>query len=117
MTGGGSQLKHISQLFEYVTGMDTRLGYPTEHLANTNQDIIKSPMYATGIGLVMKGFEEMETQAVVTPEAASTGKVITHSKKTRGGFFDGILGGEIFKKGKNGIVEFFSETDETEEKN
>jgi cell division protein FtsA len=34
VTGGGSQLKHITQLFEYITGMDTRIGYPTEHLAN-----------------------------------------------------------------------------------
>ena len=34
VTGGGSQLKHITQLFEYVTGMDTRIGYPTEHLSS-----------------------------------------------------------------------------------
>ncbi len=117
VTGGGSQLKHISQLFEFVTGMDTRLGYPTEHLANTNQEVIKSPMYATGIGLVMKGFEEMETQSEPIPEAASAGKVKTHSKKTRGSFFDGILGGDIFKKGRSGIVEFFSENDESTEEN
>ena len=60
VTGGGSQLKHITQLFEYVTGMDSRIGYPTEHLANTNNEAIKSPMYATGIGLVHKGFEDLE---------------------------------------------------------
>jgi len=28
LTGGGSQLKHIKQLVEYITGMDTRIGYP-----------------------------------------------------------------------------------------
>src|SRR5690606_38116596 len=48
VTGGGSQLKHITQLFEYITGMDARIGYPTEHLANTNNEAIKSPIYATG---------------------------------------------------------------------
>jgi cell division protein FtsA len=31
VTGGGSQLKHLPQLFEYITGLDTRIGYPTEH--------------------------------------------------------------------------------------
>jgi cell division protein FtsA len=89
VTGGGSQLDHITQLFEYVTGMDTRIGYPTEHLANTNNETIKSPMYATGIGLVLKGFEDMEKTTV--PEAASTGEVKTHSEKTRGSFFDSII--------------------------
>ena len=57
ITGGGSQLKHITQLFEYVTGMDTRVGYPTEHLSNSNNELIKSPMYATAVGLVMKAVE------------------------------------------------------------
>ena len=28
LTGGGSQLKHLKQLVEYITGMDTRIGYP-----------------------------------------------------------------------------------------
>jgi hypothetical protein len=28
-----AQLKHIKQLVEYITGMDTRIGYPNEHLA------------------------------------------------------------------------------------
>lgn len=60
VTGGGSQLRHITQLFEYVTAMDTRIGYPTEHLANNNTEAMKSPMYATGIGLVMQGFEDYE---------------------------------------------------------
>jgi cell division protein FtsA len=29
LTGGGAQLKHIKQLVEYITGMDTRIGYQT----------------------------------------------------------------------------------------
>ena len=36
LTGGGSQLKHLKQLVEYVTGMDTRIGLPNEHLAGNN---------------------------------------------------------------------------------
>jgi len=60
LTGGGAQLRHISQLFEYETGMDSRIGYPTEHLA-TGIDEATSPMYATGIGLVIKGIKERES--------------------------------------------------------
>ena len=57
LTGGGSQLKHIKQLFEYETGMDTRVGFPNEHLANGSRSDLESPMYATAVGLVMKGVE------------------------------------------------------------
>jgi cell division protein FtsA len=42
------QLKHIKQLVEYITGMDTRIGYPDEHLAGNSDEEISSPLYATG---------------------------------------------------------------------
>ncbi len=58
LTGGGSQLKNIKQLAEYITGMDTRIGLPTEHLAKSQVADIKNPMYATAIGLVLKGWED-----------------------------------------------------------
>jgi len=91
VTGGGAQLKHITQLFEYITGMDTRVGYPTEHLANNNHiDNLTSPMFSTGIGLVLKGFEALEKNHSTT-EAASAGSVKTHSVKNRGSFFDSII--------------------------
>ncbi|MCD4788785.1 MAG: cell division protein FtsA [Bacteroidales bacterium] len=64
LTGGGAQLKHLTQLTEFITGMDTRIGYPNEHLANDVPDELASPMYATGIGLVIEGmgryYKEME---------------------------------------------------------
>ena len=89
VTGGGAQLKHITQLFEYMTGMTTRIGLPTEHLASTNTiDAITSPMYATGIGLVMKGFENEVPQKQVE---SVIGQVKGHSTKTRGSFFDTLL--------------------------
>lgn len=53
LTGGGSQLNHIKQLVEYITGMDTRIGYPNEHLAGNSDEEISSPLYATAVGLVM----------------------------------------------------------------
>ncbi|CAM3676139.1 cell division protein FtsA [Flavobacterium gelidilacus] len=53
LTGGGAELKHIKQLVEYITGMDTRIGYPNEHLAGDSDEEISSPLYATAVGLVM----------------------------------------------------------------
>jgi cell division protein FtsA len=53
LTGGGSQLQHIKQLVEYITGMDTRIGYPNEHLAGNSGEEISSPLFATAVGLVM----------------------------------------------------------------
>ena len=60
LTGGGSQLKHLKQLVEYITGMDTRIGYPNEHLAGDSDDDIASPLYATAVGLVMDGLKRQE---------------------------------------------------------
>jgi cell division protein FtsA len=103
VTGGGSQLKHITQLFEYLTGMDTRVGYPTEHLANSNHiENLTSPMFATGIGLVLKGFEKLDAQTE-QPDVANPGHVKGHSTKTRGSFFD-----ELIKRGQ----QFFSDNED-----
>ncbi|MCF6351057.1 MAG: cell division protein FtsA [Flavobacteriaceae bacterium] len=67
LTGGGAQLKHIKQLVEYITGMDTRIGYPNEHLANDSEENLSSPMYATAVGLLMKGLEEKARQKTEKP--------------------------------------------------
>ena len=60
LTGGGSQLKHLKQLVEYITGMDTRIGFPNEHLAGDSDDEVTSPMFATAVGLVMDGLKRQE---------------------------------------------------------
>ena len=60
VTGGGSQLKHLKQLVEYTTGLSTRIGYPSSYLAKNNKEDLKNPMFATGIGLLLKGFEQYE---------------------------------------------------------
>ncbi|MDG1794379.1 MAG: cell division protein FtsA [Flavobacteriaceae bacterium] len=72
LTGGGSQLKHLKQLVEYITGMDTRVGYPNEHLAGDSDSDITSPMYATAVGLVMDSLLRQEKRSVETPEEEDT---------------------------------------------
>jgi cell division protein FtsA len=60
LTGGGSQLKHLIQLTEYATGLNARIGYPNEHLATNHIAELQKPMYATCIGLIMKGYNVYE---------------------------------------------------------
>ncbi len=68
LTGGGSQLKHLKQLVEYITGMDTRLGYPSEHLAGNNSIEISSPMFATAVGLVMNSTKSKSNNNQINDE-------------------------------------------------
>ncbi len=101
VTGGGAQLKHVKQLFEYVTGLDTRIGLPTEHLANTNElDKLASPIYATGIGLVLNGFNDLDRKGLLTENKTETEKVVPQSVKRRGGFFESLV-----EKGKSWFME------------
>ncbi|HRZ43115.1 MAG TPA: cell division protein FtsA [Bacteroidales bacterium] len=96
LTGGGAQLKHIRQLTEYLTGMNTRIGYPNEHMAGNMPDELCSPMYSTGIGLVIKGFEHTEKKNKVVKK----GKEAT--SKGRLNFFDSIVkSGKTFFEADN----------------
>jgi cell division protein FtsA len=67
LTGGGSQLKHLKQLVEYITGMDTRIGYPSEHLAGDTESSETSPMYATAVGLLMNALEHNKAEVREEP--------------------------------------------------
>ncbi|HAX16682.1 MAG TPA: cell division protein FtsA, partial [Leeuwenhoekiella sp.] len=68
LTGGGSQLKHLKQLVEYITGMDTRIGYPNEHLAGDSDSETTSPLYATAVGLVMNSLEHQHNSEDDEPQ-------------------------------------------------
>ncbi|MCB0584604.1 MAG: cell division protein FtsA, partial [Phaeodactylibacter sp.] len=68
LTGGGALLNHIDKLTEYHTGMSTRIGVPVEHLAHGYHEQLSSPIYATGVGLLMKGLDDLEAGRIPTPE-------------------------------------------------
>ncbi len=86
LTGGGSQLKHLAPLTSYITGLDTRIGYPTEHLASKVSDEITNPMYSTGIGLVIQGLENIKKK-LKNPKSSDNNKPDKIKRK----FFDNIL--------------------------
>ena len=91
LTGGGSQLRHLKQLVEYITGMDTRIGYPGEHLSGESNEF--NPIYSTAVGLLMKAIEN-NSENLTSDISNSTGNdLVNQERKT-------ILSkwGEGFKK-------------------
>jgi cell division protein FtsA len=60
ITGGGAMLKNLPQLVKYKTAMDVRLGHPNVHLTGKGKDEINQPMYATSVGLILKGLDYLE---------------------------------------------------------
>ena len=68
LTGGGSQLKHLIQLTELETGQVARLGYPREHLAPSKIKNIDNPIFATGIGLLIRAFKMYDEEQLIAKE-------------------------------------------------
>lgn len=94
ITGGGSQLNSLKQLVEYMTGMDARIGYPNEHLGKSKLEVVKSPMYATAVGLVLSGFrslDEREDRYNAAKENQKVVKVKKEKQNPASDFFSNIL--------------------------
>ncbi|GAA0890933.1 cell division protein FtsA [Fulvivirga kasyanovii] len=93
ITGGGGQLSGLKQLVEYMTGMDARIGYPNEHLGRSKMDAVKSPMFATSVGLVLSGFRALDERENRYKEVrAANNRPGAKKKETGGGdFFSKIL--------------------------
>ena len=64
LTGGGALLKDIEKLTELHTGLSTRVGTPVEHLAHGYQERLTSPIYSTGVGLLLQGFADIDAGKV-----------------------------------------------------
>ncbi|MFQ3579923.1 MAG: cell division protein FtsA, partial [Bacteroidales bacterium] len=56
LTGGGALLKQLPQLVSFRTGKETKIGYPNENVDTDNEEL-KHTMFATGVGLLIKGKE------------------------------------------------------------
>src|SRR6478672_5021700 len=125
LTGGGSQLKHLIQLTEYVTGLNARIGYPNEHLAPGHIEELAKPMYSTCLGLILKGYNDFENkrkqfeqqfkkveipQGLQQPivdevllESGSEKNSKMKPRKTLKGFMDSF---------KNGLIDMFKEEED-----
>ncbi len=122
LTGGGSQLKHLIQLTEYITHLNARIGLPNEHLAPNHIDELKKPMYSTCLGLILKGysdyehkykdfadrFKKVEVPKKLTVEKEEVKieteeKVVVDVKERKGKFWD---------KFKNNLIDLFKEEED-----
>jgi len=121
LTGGGSQLKHLIQLTEYVTGLNARIGYPNEHLSAGHIEELAKPMYSTCIGLILKGYntyennqnrlkgifipkEEVLEETITTDEAGEDVMIkVKKRKKSMRTFMDSI---------KDGLIDLFKEEED-----
>lgn len=120
LTGGGSQLKHLIQLTEYQTGLNARIGLPNEHLAAGHIDELAKPMYATCLGLILKGYNDFENKRKkfdaefkkLAPEAIrelaeekieEEERNVVKPRKTLKSFLDSC---------KNGLIELFKEEED-----
>lgn len=98
LTGGGAQLRHLRQLTDYITGMSSRIGYPNEHLGQSKVEDVTSPLFATGVGLVLHGFDRAEKARAQMEPGTRPQKENAHASRM-GKFFDQVLKGasEIFR--------------------
>jgi len=104
LTGGGSQLKHLKQLVEYITGMDTRIGYPNEHLAGDSDAEIASPLYATAVGLLMNAVKnKSKIQTDNAPEPESDKKLTEEQREEK------IQANEEKRKARKSVFDKWSE--------
>lgn len=87
LTGGGSQMQNLKQLVEYNTGMDVRIGYPNEHLGKSKVEAVKTPMYATSVGLVLSGYRALDERANRYMENGQKGFTPKGVKKEKGSDF------------------------------
>jgi cell division protein FtsA len=108
ITGGGALLKHLPQLVRFRTGMDVRIGYPNAHLAGNVSDEINQPMYATSVGLVLKGFEYIDIKggSYKAPEPLIKPEI----KKEEPDFIPEPVGNEKVSKPKGSIIDTLKKT-------
>lgn len=96
LTGGGALLNHIEKLSEYHTGMSTRIGTPVEHLAHGYHEHLSSPIYSTGVGLLIKGLDDLEAGLIPAQvEEASEEEQALMEKEPAGNWYD-----QLFKRTK-----------------
>ncbi len=111
ITGGGALLQKVDSLFEFMTGQSCRIGYPNEYLAKTRFEQTKSPISATGLGLVLSSltdlddretrYRKLDAKREQRSGTANLQRISTEEAKPRGG---GLLQG-LISRTKNFLSE------------
>ena len=78
ITGGSSAMQGMVELGEEIFHMPVRLGLP--RYVGGLADVVKTPRFATAIGLLQYGMEQQQRNAVARMQSASLGDVLARMK-------------------------------------
>lgn len=78
ITGGSSKMEGAVELAEEVFHMPVRLGVP-QHVTGLS-DVIRNPIHATGVGLLLYGWENLQQAETSGPVKGRLGEVLARMK-------------------------------------
>lgn len=73
LTGGASRMEGTVELAEEIFHMPVRVGLPSNVIGLT--DVVDNPIYATGVGLLLYGFEQKGSKRYSQPNSVSLDSV------------------------------------------
>jgi len=78
ITGGSAMMKGMVELGEEIFHMPVRMGLP--RYVGGLSEVVSNPRYATGVGLVLMGKQQLERQIIGQMESSSFGRILDKMK-------------------------------------
>jgi cell division protein FtsA len=78
LTGGSSALQGMVELGEEVFHMPVRIGAPS--YSGGLAEVVKSPRYSTGVGLLLSGFEQHKRHQIIRLQTSSFQQILERMK-------------------------------------
>lgn len=79
LTGGSSAMRGMVELAEEVFHLPVRLGLP--HYVGGLADVVKTPRFATGVGLLLYGLEQQQKHEITRMQSSSFKDVVARMKE------------------------------------
>ncbi|MFA5011987.1 MAG: cell division protein FtsA [Ignavibacteria bacterium] len=73
ITGGGSLIKGTKELAEQILGLEVNLGSPRGLSSGLSKEV-ESPIYATGVGLILHRAKQLNTYDKILKKSRTTGR-------------------------------------------
>ena len=78
ITGGSAMMRGMLELGEEIFHMPVRMGMP--RYVGGLSEVVSNPRYATGVGLILMGKQQLERHLTVQMESSSVGRVLDKMK-------------------------------------
>ena len=78
ITGGSSMMRGMMELGEEIFHMPVRLGMP--RYVGGLSEVVSNPRYATAVGLILMGKQQLERQITGQMESSSVGRMFEKMK-------------------------------------